>query len=72
MDLHDLRHAVHARDRGDVADEVVIEVLVERRVNHIVRADGEQRVAIRWRARHNLGRDIATGAWPVFDDELLA
>src|SRR5262249_26648604 len=68
----DLRYAVDASDGGNIPDEIVIEVLVERRVNHIVRADGEQRVAIRWRARHNLGRDIAAGAWPVFDDELLA
>src|SRR5215831_2866574 len=51
--------------------EVVIEIVVERGVDHVVGADGEQRVAIGWRARHDLGCDIATGARAVLDDELL-
>jgi hypothetical protein len=33
---------------------------------------GEQRVTIWQRPHDGLSRDIATGAWPVFDDELLA
>src|SRR5262245_34442080 len=71
IDLHHWWHAVHARDRGDIADEVVIELLIERGVDHIIRAHGEQRVAVRWRAHHDLSRDIAAGARPVLDDELL-
>src|SRR3989442_5070951 len=71
MDLHDWGYAVDAGEGGDIPDEIVIEVLVGRRVNHIVRADGEQRVTIGRRAHHGLGRDIAAGARPVLDDELL-
>src|SRR5215510_8809132 len=71
IDLHHLWYAVHACDRGDIVDEVVIELLIERGVDHIIRADGEQRVAVRWRAHHDLGRDIAAGARPVLGDELL-
>jgi hypothetical protein len=66
-----LRHAVDARDRGDVANKIVVEFFVERGVDHIVRADGEQRVAIWWRTHDGLSSDIAAGAGPVLNDELL-
>src|SRR5262249_56263277 len=48
-----------------------VELLDGRGVNHIIGADGEQRIAVRWRAHHDLSRDIAAGARPVLDDELL-
>src|SRR5262249_42791085 len=55
----------------DILDKIVVELLVERRVDHIIGADGEQRVAIRGRTHDGLGSDIATGARPVLNDELL-
>ena len=61
-----------ARDRRDVADEIEIELVVERRVDRVRRADQEERVAIRGRTHDRLGGDIAAGARPVLDDELLA
>src|SRR5262249_33844832 len=69
--LHDLRHAVDARDRRDIADKVVVQLFVERGVDHIIRADGEQRVAIWWRTHDGLSSDIAASARPVLNDELL-
>ena len=65
-------HAADARDRRDVADEIEIELVVERRVDRVRRSDQEERVAVRRRAHDRLGADIAAGARPVLDDELLA
>ena len=48
--LHDVGHAHDARDRRDVADEIEIELVVERRVDRVAATDQEQRVAVR-RAR---------------------
>src|SRR5215510_11842745 len=62
---------VDARHRRDIADKSVVELFVERGVDHIIRADGEQRVAI-WRRTHDgLSSDIAAGTPPVLNDELL-
>src|SRR5438132_11582509 len=66
-----LRHAIDARDRRDILDKIVVELFVERGVDHIIRADGEQRVAIWWRTHDGLSSDIAAGARPVLNDELL-
>jgi hypothetical protein len=35
IDLHHVGHAVDARDRRDVADEIVIELFVKRRVDDV-------------------------------------
>ena len=69
---HDVGHADDARDRRDVADEIEIELVVERRIDRVRRADQEKRVAVGRRAHDRLGGDIAAGARPVLDDELLA
>jgi hypothetical protein len=66
-----LRHPVDARDRRDILDKIVVELFVERRVDHIIGADSEQRVAIGGRTHDGLGSDIAAGARPVLNDELL-
>src|SRR5262249_59363356 len=62
---------VDARRGRDTADKSVVGFLVEGGFYHIIRADGEQRVAI-WRRTHDgLSRDIAAGTRPVLNDELL-
>ena len=61
-----------ARDRRDVADEIEIELVVERRVDRVRRSDKEERVAVRRRPHDRLGADIGAGARPVLDDEWLA
>ena len=69
---HDKGAADDARDRRDVADEIEIELVVERRVDRVRRTDQEERVAVRRRTHDRLGGDIAAGARPVLDDEWLA
>src|SRR5262249_15154099 len=54
------------------ADEIVIELVVEGRVDRVRRGRPEQRVAVRRRAHDPLGADIAAGTRPVLDDERLA
>ena len=70
--LHDHGGAHDARDRSDIAEEIEIEVVVERHVDHVRRRDQEQRIAVGRRVGSGLGTDIAAGARPVVDDELLA
>ena len=60
-----------ARDRRDVADEIEIELLVERRVDGIRRTDQEKRIAIGGRTNDRFGGDIGACARPVLDDEWL-
>ena len=71
IDLHDLVDAVDAGDRREVAQKIETELVVERRVDRVVGADHQQRVAVGRRARDRLGRDVAAGARLVLDDELL-
>ena len=44
---HDVRRAHDACDRRDVADEIEIELVVERRVDRVRRTDQEKRIAVR-------------------------
>ena len=67
-----LGDADDAGDRRDVADEIEIELVVERRVDRVRRTDQQQRVAVGGRAHDRLGADVAAGARPVLDDEWLA
>jgi tetrahydromethanopterin S-methyltransferase subunit G len=72
MHQHHGGFAAETRDRHDVADEVEIERLVERRVDEIRRRDQQQRVAVGRRVHHRFGRDVGAGAGAVLDGELLA
>jgi hypothetical protein len=60
------------RDRRDVADEIEVELAVERRVDCVCRIDQEKRVAVWKRMHDHLGGYIGSGAWTVLDNELLA
>src|SRR5439155_2495150 len=69
---HYVRHAHDASDRHDIADEIEIELLVERRVDCCCRLDQQERVSVRHRLHDRFGADISASSWPVFDDERLA
>ena len=68
---HDEGHADDARDRRDVANEIEIKIVVERRTDRCRRADHEQRIAVRLRIHDRLGSNIAAGTWPILDHEGL-
>ena len=72
IDLHDIWNADDARDGRDVADEIEIELVVERRVVRVRTGGQEKRIAVRRRAHDGFSSDIATAARPILDDELLA
>jgi hypothetical protein len=72
VDLHHIRGADDARDRHDVADEIEIKFVVERRADCIIQPNQEERIPI-WGCTHDrLSADIAAGTRSVFDEELLA
>jgi len=72
MHHHDVGHDHNAGDRRDVADEIEVELVIERRVERVRRNGHEERIAIRCRTHDRLRGDITAGARPVLDDELLA
>src|SRR5215468_6218392 len=69
---HDEGCANDASDRRNVANEIEIELVVERRVGRVVAPDHEQRVAVCGRAHDRLGADVGAATGPVVDYELLA
>jgi hypothetical protein len=71
VDLHDQRHALDLADRRDVLLEIEVELFVERGVDRILRIDRHQRVAVGRHMGKGFGRDVAGGAGPGLDDELL-
>src|SRR5262245_36125648 len=63
---------IESSDGQDVAQEIVIEFVVKRRIDRGGRGDEKQRVAVRCRAYDNLGRNRGARARSIFDDERLA
>jgi hypothetical protein len=67
-----LGHVVDGRDWRDVAEEIEIQLFVERRINRVRCTDQQEHISVGWRAHDRLGGDIAAGSRTVFDDEGLA
>src|SRR5262245_65834157 len=55
MSHQDIGLAANAGDWSDVAYHIEIELLVERRIDHVRRSDGGQRVTVRRRTHDDLG-----------------
>jgi hypothetical protein len=66
------RHLDRARDRSEIADDVEVELLVERRIDGSGRTDHHEGIAVGRRPHGRFGRDIGAGAGPVLDGEGLA
>jgi hypothetical protein len=60
-----------ARDRRNVANEIEVQVLIDRRVPRVRSGGFKQRIAIGFCPSHHFGGDIAAGSRAIFDDELL-
>jgi hypothetical protein len=71
MHRHYVGQPNQSGDRSAVANEIERKLLVERRVDGVVRTDEGDRVAIGYRAEHRLHAYIAARPGPVLDDELL-
>src|SRR5215467_1368372 len=71
MYLHEVGNADDARDWRDVADKIVSEFFVERRVDRRRGIDQEEGVAVRGRAYDRFRGDGVIRARDVFDDEWL-
>src|SRR6516225_11817923 len=69
---HDLGKADDACDRCDVADEIEIELVVERRVDRTGYRAQQKRIAIRSCTDDRLSADVGAATRPGVDEELLA
>jgi len=69
---HDVGLAANARDRRDVADEIIVELVVKSRVDRVRLTRQEERVTVTRCTHDRLGADIGAGTRPVLDDEWLA
>ncbi len=69
MHLHRQRLAADAGDRRDVAQEIVIQLVVERGVHRIADRGEQERIAVSRSLHDDLGGDIAAGAGAIVDDE---
>src|SRR5262249_9063968 len=69
--LHDMWHAVDARNRRNIANEVVVEFCEQCRMDCGGSTDHEERIAVCRRTHDRLYTDIATTARTVLDDALL-
>src|SRR5262245_23515477 len=63
---------INASDWRDIADEIVVELVVECRIDRVPCANNEQRVAVGRGTHDRLGADIAAATRPVIDNKLLA
>ena len=72
IDDHHIVGLHRARDRCDVADEIELEILIDRRVPRVRCGSFKQRIAIGTCPHDRFGGEVASGAGAVFDDELLA
>src|SRR5262249_32858283 len=61
-----------ARNRRNVADEIVVELFVERRMDHALNRSQQGRIPIRVSVDDRLDSDVAAAARPVLDNETLA
>src|SRR6266700_7963536 len=68
---HNVGASADARDRRNVADEIVSEVVVERPVDRVAETAQEKRVAVGRRTYNRLGTNIAAAACPIVDNKLL-
>src|SRR5215470_13901730 len=69
---HDKWCADNASDWRDIADEIVVELVVECCIDRVQTTDQEKRVAVRGRAHGGLGADIAAATRPAVDNKLLS
>ena len=70
--LHHAERVNDAGDRDDVADEVEIEIVVQRRVPDVRRVISSSVWPSGVGSHDRLGADIAAGAGPVLNDKRLA
>jgi len=69
---HDEATSNDTRDRRNVANEIEIELVVDRRVGRVGNTAQEERVSVGRRTYDRLCTNIVAAARPVVDNKLLA
>ena len=57
---------------GAMSRRIELEIVVQCCIDGVGRYGHQHGVAVRRRARGSFGGEIATGSWPIINDELLA
>src|SRR5258707_6651389 len=70
--FQNIRHADQASNRRNVADEIVVEFFVKRRVDRGTRGDEQEWIAVRNCIHDRLSTYIAASTRPVLDEKWLA
>src|SRR5262245_56626602 len=68
---HNVGLAANAHDRRDVADEIVVELVVKSRIDRVRLISQEERITVTRCTHDRLGADIGAGTRAVLDDEWL-
>ena len=69
IDHHDDGDTHHTRHRRHVANEIEIELVIERGIDRIRRVREQERIAIRASMHDRFGRDVGTVPRAIFDIE---
>src|SRR5262245_16188399 len=72
MDRNDVGLAIQTQNWRDVADEVEIELIVERGIDCVCHIDQEKRVSVGGCTHNSLRANIVASTRAVVDDEWLA
>src|SRR4051812_40573017 len=72
MHHHDIRQPRNACDGCNGANEVKLQLSIERRIDSMIHTDEEQRMTVRRLIDDRLSRDIASGPRTVLHDEGLS
>ena len=71
IDFHYVRHPNDARDRCDIPQEYEVEIRIKCSADRVRGIDQEQRIPVWLCPYDRFSPDVAAGAGPILDDELL-
>src|SRR5262249_16057433 len=72
IDHHEKGDNADTRNGRNIADEIEIEIVVNRRIDPVRRCYDEKGVSVRRWTDDDFSADIAAGAWSIVDNKRLA
>ena len=72
IDHHEKGNNADTRNGRNIADEIEVEIVVDRRIDRVRRCHEEKGVSVGRCTHHDFSADIAAGAWSIVDNKRLA
>jgi hypothetical protein len=72
IDHHEKGDNADTRNGRNIADEIEVEIVVNRRIDGVRRCHEEKSVSVRRCTHDDFSADIAAGAWSIVDNKRLA